>query len=159
MRQLADIYKKSKIIGCSTAGEIFGSRILDDSLAVAVVKFDKTPLRLCTAKVSKPSESYKAGELIANELQSKDLRSIFVLSDGLTVNGTALVKGLNDNTKEGLIITGGLAADGSHFNNTWTLCNGEIIDNYVVAVGFYGNYIQVGHASKGAGIYLGRLDA
>ncbi|MCW8450604.1 FIST signal transduction protein [Legionella quinlivanii] len=149
LRQLADIYKKSKIIGCSTAGEIFGSRILDDSLAVAVVKFDKTPLRLCTAKVSKPSESYKAGELIANELQSKDLRSIFVLSDGLTVNGTALVKGLNDNTKEGLIITGGLAADGSHFNNTWTLCNGEIIDNYVVAVGFYGNYIQVGHASKG----------
>ncbi|WP_133140717.1 FIST signal transduction protein [Legionella genomosp. 1] len=149
IRQLADTYKKSKIIGCSTAGEIFGSHIVDESLAVAVIKFDKTALRLCTAKVAQPAESYKAGELIANELQSLSLRSIFVLSDGLTVNGTALVKGLNANPQKGLIITGGLAADGSHFSHTWTLCNGEIVDNYVVAVGFYGNHIHVGHASQG----------
>ncbi|KTC74695.1 FIST N domain protein [Legionella birminghamensis] len=149
LKQLADTYKKAKIIGCSTAGEIFGSHIHDDSLSVAVVKFEKTRLRLCSAKVEHISESYQAGELIAQELCDSSLRSIFVLSDGLTVNGTALVKGLNAHATDGLIITGGLAADGSNFGNTWIICNGEIIDNYVIALGFYGNHIQVGHASQG----------
>ena len=74
---------------------------------------------------------------------------IFVLSDGLSVNGTELVKGINGTTTNNPIVTGGLAGDGSQFKNTWTLFNGEILENQVVAIGFYGKHIHFGHASKG----------
>lgn len=44
IEELAQAYKKSKIIGCSTAGEIFGPNIFDNSISVAVVQFESTKL-------------------------------------------------------------------------------------------------------------------
>ena len=89
--------------------------------------------------------------LIADQLKAEGLRSIFILSDGLNVNGSELVEGLNTgNGTIDLIITGGLAGDGSNFKKTWTILNNKILDHWcVVAVGFYGSEIHIGHASKG----------
>ncbi|ARM35274.1 hypothetical protein B0B39_17935 [Legionella longbeachae] len=148
--QLADFYSQSKIIGCSTSGEIFGNYLFDHSIAVVVAKFDRTTLKLAKAKVNQSNESKNTGMLIADQLKDTRLRSIFVLSDGLNVNGSELVKGLNTaKESSNLIITGGLAGDGSNFQKTWTILNNKILDNYVVAVGFYGSKVQIGHASKG----------
>ncbi|WP_454781054.1 FIST signal transduction protein [Legionella sp. WA2022007384] len=148
--QLANFYSKSKIIGCSTAGEIFGDNLFDSSITVAVIKFAKTSLKIAKAEVNHGKDSEKAGKLIAEQLKADDLHSIFILSDGLNVNGSELVQGLN--TVKGnhkLIITGGLAGDGSHFEKTWAILNNKILDHYAVAVGFYGSDIHIGHASKG----------
>ncbi|KTD66025.1 FIST N domain protein [Legionella santicrucis] len=148
--QLAEFYSQSKIVGCSTAGEIFGNYLFDHSIAVVVAKFAHTTLKIAKALVNQSNESKNTGMIIADQLKDTHLRSIFVLSDGLNVNGSELVKGLNT-AKEtnNLIITGGLAGDGSNFKRTWTILNNEILDHYVVAVGFYGSKIQIGHASKG----------
>ncbi|AUH72447.1 FIST signal transduction protein [Legionella sainthelensi] len=148
--QLADFYSQSKIVGCSTAGEIFGNYLFDHSIAVVVAKFTHTTLKLAKALVNQSNESKNTGMLIAEQLKDTHLRSIFVLSDGLNVNGSELVKGLNTaKESNNLIITGGLAGDGSNFKRTWTIFNNKILDHYVVAVGFYGSKIQIGHASKG----------
>ncbi|KTD74724.1 FIST signal transduction protein [Legionella waltersii] len=147
--RLAQQFKKSKIIGCSTSGEILGGSIFDSSLTVVVVRFYKTTLRLVKAKLSKTEDSFKTGQYILSELNSGDLRGIFILSDGLLVNGTNLVDGLTENVTNDLIVTGGLAGDGSEFKHTWTICNGKLLENHVVAVGFYGEDISIGHASKG----------
>ncbi|MFA5959817.1 MAG: FIST N-terminal domain-containing protein [Tatlockia sp.] len=148
INQLVKAYKKSKIIGCSTAGEIFGAKIFDNSLSVAVIKFTKTKIKLAEAKILEPKNSYSAGKSIAKTLDEPGLRSIFVLSDGLNVNGSELVKGLNTINEE-VIITGGLAADGPNFKNTWVICNGERLEHHAVAIGFYGENVCFGHASKG----------
>ncbi|MBL7479074.1 FIST signal transduction protein [Legionella bononiensis] len=148
--ELANFYSKSSLIGCSSAGEIFGSKIFDQSLSVVVVRFNTTLLKIAKAKVEHVTDSNRAGISIAQQLKGPDLKSIFVLSDGLSVNGSELVKGLNTVAEDkGLVITGGLAGDGSNFKQTWTVVGGEILTNYVVAVGFYGSHIHVGHASKG----------
>ncbi|MDI9819071.1 FIST signal transduction protein, partial [Legionella sp. PL877] len=150
IRQLSEFYKNSNMIGCSSAGEIFGSRIYDSSLSVVVIKFSHTPVKIVKAHVDQMEDSFAAGKLIASQLQQDDLKSIFVLSEGLNVNGSELVKGLNSgNSGKQVLITGGLAGDNSYFNKTWTLFNGEILNNYIVAAGFYGERINVGHASKG----------
>lgn len=47
------------------------------------------------------------------------------------------------------MITGGLAGDGSHFKKTWVISHGKIEINCIVAVGFYGDNINISHASKG----------
>jgi len=155
--ELAKTFKQSKIIGCSSAGEIFGAHIVDKSLSVVVVKFNKTPLQLVKAQVTNVSESFQAGQSILQQLKKDDLRAIFVLSDGLGVNGSELVKGINKDAVDNLVVTGGLAGDGSNFKQTWTVFNGEILENYVVAVGFYGESIEIGHASKGGWDIFGPL--
>ena len=137
------------MIGCSSAGEIAGQFILDNSISVVVIQFENTIIKLACEKVSSMDDSFEAGEQIASRLNQEGLRGIFVLSDGLKVNGSELVKGINTIQIEQLIVTGGLAADGSHFKRTWTVYNGDIHTDIIAAVGFYGDKIHLGHGSRG----------
>ncbi|KTC96689.1 FIST signal transduction protein [Legionella feeleii] len=150
IQELAQAYKKSKIIGCSTAGEIFGPDIFDNSIAVAVAQFESTTLQLAKAEVKNAEESLRAGAQLAKSLhQNQNPKGIFVLSDGLNVNGSELIKGLNRNSANEVTITGGLAGDGADFKNTWIIYDGQIIDHCIGAVGLYGDQIHVGHGSRG----------
>lgn len=149
IKELHNHFPKSKMIGCSGAGEISQSVILDNSLVVSIVKFAKTSITIVKSSIHDAQDSFKSGEKIATDLSKNKLKSIFVLSDGLKVNGTELVKGLNSVAKKDVVITGGLAGDGKRFEQTWAIFNGEVLTNTVVAAGFYGDYVQVGHASKG----------
>ncbi|MBA3548551.1 MAG: hypothetical protein H0T76_18870, partial [Nannocystis sp.] len=51
LRDLVQGFPRSKVLGCSTAGEIFGTKVLDDSIVVAVARFDATRLRSAAAPV------------------------------------------------------------------------------------------------------------
>lgn len=144
-----DVCPQSHVIGCSTAGEIHGSEISDESLVVAAVRFEKTTIRTAQAVVRDPQDSYAAGTAIASQLQRPTLRAILVLSDGLHVNGSELVKGLNDSLGGGIVITGGLAGDGTNFKRTWVLKDRAPHRGYVTAVGLYGDHVRIGHGSKG----------
>lgn len=77
------------------------------------------------------------------------LRGILVLSDGLKINGTELVKGLNKISRQDVVITGGLAGDGDKFKNTWVIYEGGIYKDSVVALGLYGDAINIGFSSQG----------
>jgi len=149
IQELAKHYPSSQIIGCSSAGEIAGTHISDHSLSVAIAKFEKTPIKIASIQINSTEGSFKTGQQIATMLNQDDLRGIFVLSDGLKINGSELVKGLNTINKSNVVITGGLAGDGSEFKQTWTIYNGKIITDTIVGVGFYGDYIQLGHGSCG----------
>lgn len=149
INELIQHYPNSKIMGCSSAGEIAGSHISDESISVAIAKFDRTPLKIISKQIGSSDESFKAGQEIASTLNQNDLQGIFVLSDGLKINGSELVKGLNTLNKKEVVITGGLAGDGSHFKKTWIIYNGKLSSEAIVAVGFYGNYIHLGHGSRG----------
>lgn len=156
LQQLKRAYPQSIIVGCSTGGEILGSEIMDRSIVVAVMKFKMTKLTQVFLDTSSVDGSFAAAVNIANQLDSKDLRGFFVLSDGLNVNGSELVKGFNSVFSEQVIVTGGLAADGDRFKHTWVIANGKIQSNIVVGVGFYGDNIRIGHGSKGGWYTFGQ---
>jgi hypothetical protein len=147
IRQLVSAFPKSHIIGCSSSGEIYEEMLHDESLAVAVTRFDHTELRLAVAQTAAET-SHQAGGELARQLDGPDLAAVFMLSDGLNVNGTDLVAGLNE-TLPGVTITGGLAGDGDRFEQTWTLVDGKPVSGFVTGVGFYGDHVHVGHGSKG----------
>ena len=90
---LAKAYPASHIVGCSSSGEIHGPHIADESLSVAVMRFEKATIRVAEAEVVSGASSVEPGEALAHALAGPDLRSIFVLSDGLSVNGTELLRG------------------------------------------------------------------
>lgn len=150
LKELAKHYPKSQMLGCSSAGEILGANIFDHSLSVAIVKFEKTDIKAVKTIIDNTEDSFKAGTNIASQLLQEDLKAVFLLSEGLKVNGSELVKGVNEGlANKNIIVTGGLAGDGSEFKKTWAIFNGEICRKCIVAVGFYGPHIKVGHASRG----------
>lgn len=149
IQELLNFYTKSKIIGCSTAGEIYQNSVKDDTIVVAVAKFEHTDLHIIHTEVTASANSYSAGQKIAKELLKNNLKHIFILSDGINVNGTELVNGIVKGVPKDVNITGGLAGDGDRFQSTWTLDNSGILTKSVIAAGFYGSHLKVAYASQG----------
>ena len=147
--ELLAAFPHSHVLGCSSAGEICGAELRDESLCCGIVRFADTRLRRAYARVKGAAGSFAAGAAVAGQLAAPDLRGVFVLSDGHTVNGTALVQGLGSALPEKLIVTGGLAADGNRFERTWVIHDRELRQGEVSAVGFYGDRIHIGHGSQG----------
>lgn len=142
-------YPMSKVVGCSSAGEIFGTGVHDHSVSVAIVRFEDTHLRLETFKVSDTPDSYSLAVKAATKMNTPDLAAVFVLSDGLAINGSLLVAGLSSILPKKVVVTGGLAADGDRFKRTWVLVNGEPKEGYVTVLGLYGSRVRVQHGSQG----------
>jgi hypothetical protein len=115
----------------------------------AAIGFDSTRLRLIAREIGDSRQSRSCGEAIGRALSEEDLAGVFVLSDGLNVNGSELVNGLATAIGPGIPLTGGLAGDGARFAET--LVGGDCVprQRMVVGVGFYGNAIRIGHGSAG----------
>jgi hypothetical protein len=149
VKRLQNGYKSSSIIGCSTAGEIIGDHVLDSSIAITAVKFEKTRLQSVAEDLRDHSNSFDAGRALSQKLQAPDLQHILVFSDGLNVNGADLVKGLHHQMADAVSITGGLAGDGYNFGKTFVIYGDQVTSNKIVALGLYGTELKIGFGSKG----------
>jgi hypothetical protein len=89
------------------------------------------------------------GEALARELARDGLVHVFVLAEGLEVNGSALVAGMKRVLPSAVAVTGGLAGDGERFAKTLVLSGPEPRPDAVAAIGFYGGRIRVGYGSMG----------
>ncbi|MCK6529033.1 FIST C-terminal domain-containing protein [Myxococcota bacterium] len=149
LEELARRFPCSHMVGCSTAGEICGTRLADRGLAVSVARFEHTRVATAFAPVHRPTDSFAAGSIIARALKRPDLRAILVFSDGLHVNGSELVRGIDAVVGDSVPVTGGLAGDGSAFKRTWVLREGVPTTGFVCAAGLYGERVEIGHGSQG----------
>jgi hypothetical protein len=149
LKELNGIYPNARLVGCSTAGEICGTTVYDDSLTTVAINFEKTTVKTYEIEVSSAEESFLAGERLAALVNPANLSHIFVLSKGVNVNGSELVKGLEKNLPENVIITGGLAGDGAKFQETLTFSNGIPKNNVISAIAFYGHKLKIGYGSIG----------
>lgn len=150
VNQLKKEYSKSIITGCSTSGEINGVNVNDNSLTATAIKFDKTNIKYQKVNIADYNTSLEAGEALIKDLIKDDLKHIFVLSEGLKVNGTDLVNGMRSILPDGVNVTGGLAGDGANFEQTLVVTNeGESVSEVITAVGFYGDNILIGYGSLG----------
>ncbi|MDQ5987455.1 MAG: hypothetical protein CSYNP_03197 [Syntrophus sp. SKADARSKE-3] len=143
------IYPNAQILGCSTAGGIDGARISDNSLVLTAVHFDYTQVKGVKVKIDAMESSYQAGQQLARSMEIEGLVHVFILSDGLKVNGSDLVKGMTQYLPAHVSITGGLSGDGTLFNETYVLWSDESEKNTIVALGLYGDRLRVGYASFG----------
>ena len=146
---LKNLFPKGQIVSCSTAGEIIDEDVHDNCIVVTAIQFEKTTIKCCVTNIKEHSNSYDIGKYLMKDLQADDLSSVFILSDGIHVNGCELADGLNENNPRHIPVTGGLAGDGSDFNKTFAGLNRPPQEGMVVAVGFYGNNLKTGHGSFG----------
>lgn len=148
LKFLNTLYPKATIIGCSTAGEISGVTVSDETISLTAIQLKKTRFKKASIEIETMDCSYKVGLQLADKLISADLKHVLVFSDGLNVNGADLVAGLKDKMPN-ISITGGLAGDGANFNETFVINDVAIVDKTIVALGFYGNDLKIGYSSKG----------
>lgn len=137
------------VLGCSTAGEIFGDTVEDDTLSLAAIQFDHTTLRTATAKVGSSADSRAVGTELAKQLIGDGLSGVIVLAEGEWVNGSALARGMNEVLPPDVSVSGGLAGDGDRFARTWVVADGKPVRHQVTAVGLYGDRVHIGHGSQG----------
>jgi hypothetical protein len=149
IRELRRHFQTAVVVGCSTSGEIVGDEVVDDSVIATAVDFDSSRLRAADAKIADAKASYEAGQELARQLSDPSLRHVFVVSDGLNVNGSDLARGLASGVSEGVSITGGLSGDGSNFAETWVIDTEAAGPKRIAAVGLYGEHLRVGYASMG----------
>jgi len=148
-RELRSMFPQAHILGCSTGGQIVKDDVTDDEIAVAALRFEATGLRLACQPAPAPEHSRSCGEAIGRALAAADLAGIFVLSDGLNVNGSELVAGMSSVVDASVSVTGGLAGDGAKFQETLVGADCEPRTQTVAAVGFYGPCVRIGHGSAG----------
>lgn len=147
-----DLYSKfdqATMIGCSTSGEIIGDNVYDNSIVLTFVRFEDSKFKVFKAPILSVADSYDVGRGLADRLLAPDLKGIFVLSEGLNCNGSEIVKGLNSIIPANVVVGGGLAGDASNFELTFLVHNGEIMPNYLGAIGFYGEHLNVTSEAKG----------
>ncbi|HIE01062.1 MAG TPA: hypothetical protein EYP59_12370, partial [Thiotrichaceae bacterium] len=154
IEQINHVFSEATIIGGSTASEILGAEVKEESIALAIIQFEKSSVFSVKEKIENFNNSTDIAKSIGQKLLQQahkikqPLQGVFVLSDGLNVNGTHLVNGLNE-ALPNILITGGAMGDGSRFKTTFTLDQSVWATNEVVAVGFYGDSIELSHGSKG----------
>lgn len=147
---LKNKFPKAVFIGGSTSGEIMGTSVLDDTIIATAILFEKTTVQYKSIDIIDVKDSFVAGNTLINSLDKTNLKHVFVLSDGLNVNGSELVKGLSRNLPEGISVTGGLAGDGASFKETFIVTSNATAKSKTVAVvGFYGDNINIGYGSLG----------
>jgi hypothetical protein len=152
-------YPAAHIFGCSTAGEICGTEVSDDSLVVTAVCFEQAQFRSAQASLDVATDSFKAGERIARQLPAtvndastglpERLVHVLVVTDGLKVNGSEFVAGLMAHLPQGVTATGGMAGDGVRFGETLVYRGSVPAKDNIAGLGLYGNRLKVGFGSLG----------
>lgn len=146
---LAEAFPDALRIGCSTAGEIAGETVGEGGIVVTAVHFAATTVREVTTELASMADSSAAGERLAAQLPAEGLRAALMFAPGVAINGSALVAGMSRRLPFGVAVSGGLAGDGGAFSHTWVLSSQGVAEQRVVAVGFYGPALRVGHGSFG----------
>ncbi len=146
---LRKAYPKADILMSSTAGEISNGSVQDNSVVATAIELERSQLKCVNTSISRYADSYSAGVAIKKQLDGDHLKGIFIISDGLLVEGHELVRGFNEGNTQKIPITGGLAGDAARFQQTFTGLNEIPGQGNIIAVGFYGEHLHIGHGSLG----------
>lgn len=131
-------FPDAALAGCSTAGEIHGNRVYDNTASITAIEFDRTRVTVQSTRIASMSDSYAAGARLAQALAAENLVAVLLFGTGVAINGSALVAGLHSILPAEVKISGGLAGDGGKFVRTWTMGPSGVTDDQVVAVGLHG---------------------
>lgn len=135
-------FPSSHIVGSSSSGNILGKEVSRNSLVATAIKFESSRVEVQSIDFTSEADLVELSSSLVSKLQRDGLKHIFILSDGLKINGSELVRGINI-ALEGVEVTGGLAGDGARFEETFVICDEEAKESRVVAVGFYGENLSI----------------
>lgn len=142
-KDLKQTFLKSTIVGCSGGGVVWDDEIMDDTLTVSVIQFERTMLKAVGFFTHNNLTPEETGSELFRMLRSDDLASILILGDGLSSNGERMLRGLEGEDLGNITIWGGMAGDGLEFRQNWLYQDGKLAKSGLIGVGFYGDSIEI----------------
>ncbi len=140
-KEMRQNYPSADIIMNTTSGEIMDIQVNDETISLTAIKFDKTQLKTAFENIAFHKNSFDAGCALANQIDPVNLKNVLIIADGQLVNGSELISGLQSVLSEDVIITGGLAGDGSRFQSTLVGLNNSPTEGTIIIIGFYGSLV------------------
>lgn len=147
--EIRELYPDGELVFGSTSGEIMETRVYEETITLTAIEFEKTTFKIVTENISNFVDIEKMGRALSAQLNKNELRHIFIVSDGSFVNGSGLIEGLEAAEGFSASITGGLCGDGARFEKTLTSYNENPKQGEVVAIGFYGESLEISYANYG----------
>ncbi|MDF1875653.1 FIST C-terminal domain-containing protein [Sulfurimonas sp. SAG-AH-194-I05] len=139
---LKSLYPHAEIVGCSSSGNVLGAQISKKSIVATAICFKNATVKVNTVDFINEDDLEHVSKNLVAGFSNENLKSIFIISDGLHMNGSILAKGVNLE-KENILITGGLAGDDARFEKTFVMANDIPKEKRVVAIAFYGDNLSV----------------
>ncbi len=149
IKDIQSKFPSSRIITCSTAGEIKQNHFQESGAVCVSIQFEKTNVDFVTKNIDAYKNSTDLGKALAASLRQDDLKYILVISDGNLINGDDLISGIQEVIDPSVLISGGLAGDADRFKKTLVGLDNNIKEGNVVLMGLYGNHITVGTGTQG----------
>lgn len=137
-------FPNAAILGCSSAGEVVNGNVYDNSIIFSALNFEHSWVRSARLPIAEDNgDSFQKGVELANQLESDDLRLIVLFCEGLGTDCDRFIDGLKDGLNREIPVSGGLAGDCLLFDHTIVLDRNGVYDDGVVAVGLYGDSLNV----------------
>ena len=111
--ELRQLYPAAYLLGGTTAGEIYEDMATDGTVSATAVYMERSEVRFASVAIE-AGQYIQAAAALIDQLPTQGLRHVFVLSEGININGSKLVDGLSHSLPEGVTLSGGLAGDGAH---------------------------------------------
>lgn len=140
--ELVQLFPAAKIVGCSSSGNVLNSQLSQYPLVATAISFESSWVEISSINFNEGDDIEKLSENLINNLPKENLKHIFLMSDGLLINGSALTRGINKINKF-TTVTGGMAGDGARFLETYVIANNIPTKRTIVAVGFYGEKLCI----------------
>jgi len=154
--EIKSLFPDGEIIFGSACAEISSDTVNEDSITITAIEFEKSNFIVKTSNVlNKNLDSYKTGRELISQLPKKDLKYIFVVSEGSFINGSQLAKGMSASVENNIIITGGLCGDDTRFEKTIAGYNENPKSGEIIAVGFYGDTLDISFSIHGGWVPFG----
>lgn len=144
---LSRTFPNAIIVVGSAAGAIAHTQVEAEGYTVTAIEFESSTVLASSINIRDFSNSHEAGMALMKKVEDKEAKFIFILSDGQEVNGSELVRGINDANTQKIPVSGGLAADGYHFKSTITGVNQTPEPGNIIAISFAGSNLMVNHGT------------
>ena len=156
LKNIREEFPYKNIVFSSTAGEIIGSQVLENSITITAIEFEKSSFIIKKANLFDfGKDSYSIGKNLIEQLPSKDLKHIFVISEGSFVNGSKLIEGIESKLPSDVKVTGGICGDNDRFEKTLVSFQKDPTEGEIVIIGFYGESLEFSYASFGGWVPFG----
>ncbi|MEN8836261.1 MAG: FIST N-terminal domain-containing protein [Polaribacter sp.] len=157
--KVKSLFPDGHIVFGSTAGTITSKTVDDTSVVITAIEFERSTFIVKKSTVLSPTKnivnSINVGRELISKFPTQNLKHIFIVSEGSFINGSQLTVGLNSVPINNLRITGALCGDASRFEKTLCSYNEAPKEGEVIAIGFYGDRLEVTSASNGGWIPFG----
>lgn len=147
--EIKKLFPDGEIVFGSTAGEIIGNQVLEDSITITAIEFEKSNYVVFRENIlAHNKDAVLLGNKLIQKVPKEGLKHIIIISEGSFINGSALIEGLQTGI-DNIAITGGLCGDDSRFEKTISSYNENPKEGEIILIAFYGESLDVSFAQYG----------